>query len=106
MSTSVQRARDLALVPGLNWPQLWLLCLLLAVAAIPTRAAAATMLTGEPRHALVIGNDRYANLVPLANARSDATAVHQVLKDSFAPRGHRLACQAQVLGGEIVVRPA
>ena len=30
----------------------------------------------------------------------------QVLKDSFAPRGHRLACQAQVLGGEIHVKPA
>lgn len=30
----------------------------------------------------------------------------QVLKDSFAPRNHRLACQAQVLGGEIHVEPA
>lgn len=30
----------------------------------------------------------------------------QVLKDCFAPRNHRLACQAQVLGGEIVVTPA
>ncbi|MCX7896506.1 MAG: 2Fe-2S iron-sulfur cluster binding domain-containing protein [Rhodocyclaceae bacterium] len=30
----------------------------------------------------------------------------QVLKENFAPRHHRLACQAQVLGGEIVVRPA
>jgi ferredoxin len=30
---------------------------------------------------------------------------HQVLKDNMAPRHHRLACQAQVLGGEIVVRP-
>ena len=30
----------------------------------------------------------------------------QVLKDSFAPRDHRLACQAQVLGGEIHVKPA
>ena len=30
----------------------------------------------------------------------------QVLKDNLAPRHHRLACQAQVLGGEIVVRPA
>ncbi len=30
----------------------------------------------------------------------------QVLKDMFAPRGHRLACQAQVLGGEVVVKPA
>ncbi|MRD72398.1 2Fe-2S iron-sulfur cluster binding domain-containing protein [Rhodocyclus tenuis] len=30
----------------------------------------------------------------------------QVLKDNLAPRQHRLACQAQVLGGEIVVAPA
>ena len=30
----------------------------------------------------------------------------QVLKDNMAPRRHRLACQAQILGGEIVVRPA
>ena len=31
---------------------------------------------------------------------------HQVLKDNLAPRHHRLACQAQVLGGSIVVKPA
>jgi ferredoxin len=30
----------------------------------------------------------------------------QVLKDNLAPRHHRLACQAQVLEGDIVVRPA
>jgi ferredoxin len=30
----------------------------------------------------------------------------QVLKDNLAPRHHRLACQAQVLGGTVVVRPA
>jgi ferredoxin len=30
----------------------------------------------------------------------------QVLKDNLAPRHHRLACQAQVLGGVIVVKPA
>lgn len=30
----------------------------------------------------------------------------QVLKDNMAPRRHRLACQAQILGGEVVVRPA
>ena len=30
----------------------------------------------------------------------------QVLKDNLAPRKHRLACQAQILGGDIVVRPA
>ena len=26
--------------------------------------------------------------------------------DNLAPRGHRLACQAQILSGDIVVRPA
>jgi ferredoxin len=31
---------------------------------------------------------------------------NQVLKDNLAPRHHRLACQCQVLGGEIVVKPA
>lgn len=30
----------------------------------------------------------------------------QVLKDNMAPRHHRLACQAQVLKGDVVVRPA
>ena len=30
----------------------------------------------------------------------------QVLKDNMAPRGHRLACQAQILSGDIVVKPA
>ncbi len=30
----------------------------------------------------------------------------QVLKDNMAPRRHPLACQAQILGGEVVVRPA
>jgi len=30
----------------------------------------------------------------------------QVLKDNLAPRRHRLACQAQVLRGNIVVVPA
>lgn len=30
----------------------------------------------------------------------------QVLTDNLAPRQHRLACQAQILGGDIVVRPA
>jgi ferredoxin len=29
----------------------------------------------------------------------------QVLKENMAGRNHRLACQAQVLGGEVVVRP-
>jgi ferredoxin len=30
----------------------------------------------------------------------------KVLREHFAGRHHRLACQAQVLGGEIIVRPA
>lgn len=30
----------------------------------------------------------------------------QVLRDNLAPRRHRLACQAQVLGGDVVVTPA
>ncbi|MDR3214444.1 MAG: (2Fe-2S)-binding protein [Azoarcus sp.] len=30
----------------------------------------------------------------------------QILKDLTAPWNHRLACQAQVLGGAIVVKPA
>lgn len=30
----------------------------------------------------------------------------QVLKDNLAPSKHRLACQAQVLGGDVVVKPA
>ncbi|MBL8440006.1 MAG: ferredoxin, partial [Betaproteobacteria bacterium] len=30
----------------------------------------------------------------------------QVLKDNMAPRNHRLACQAQILSGDIVVKPA
>jgi len=30
----------------------------------------------------------------------------QVLKDNLAPRHHRLACQAQVLTGDVIVRPA
>jgi ferredoxin len=29
----------------------------------------------------------------------------KVLQDNMAGRQHRLACQAQVLGGEVVVRP-
>ena len=33
-----------------------------------------------------------------------STLEDQVLKDNLAPRHHRLACQAQVLKGEIVVR--
>ena len=30
----------------------------------------------------------------------------QVLKDNLVPRQYRLACQAQVLGGTVVVKPA
>jgi hypothetical protein len=30
---------------------------------------------------------------------------HQVLSDNLASRANRLACQAQVLGGDVVVRP-
>jgi len=30
---------------------------------------------------------------------------NKVLQENMASRKHRLACQAQVLGGEIVVRP-
>ena len=30
----------------------------------------------------------------------------QILKELAAPRNQRLACQAQVLGGEVVVKPA
>lgn len=41
-------------------------------------------------HALVIGNDRYSHLVPLANARSDATAIHQVLQDNYGFRSKLL----------------
>lgn len=40
------------------------------------------------------------------NLASPSVLEDQVLKDNLAPRQHRLACQAQVLGGEIVVRPA
>ena len=39
------------------------------------------------------------------NLAEPSVLEHQVLADCFAPRGHRLACQAQVLGGEIVVKP-
>ena len=38
------------------------------------------------------------------NLAAPSTLEDQVLKDNLAPRHHRLACQAQVLKGEIVVR--
>jgi len=40
------------------------------------------------------------------NLDSPSMLEDQVLKDNMAPRNHRLACQAQILGGEVVVRPA
>ncbi|MDD5249460.1 MAG: 2Fe-2S iron-sulfur cluster binding domain-containing protein [Rhodocyclaceae bacterium] len=40
------------------------------------------------------------------NLAASSVLEDQVLKDNLAPRHHRLACQAQVLGGEIVVKPA
>jgi ferredoxin len=40
------------------------------------------------------------------NLAAPSVLEDQVLKDNLAPRHHRLACQAQVLGGEIVVKPA
>ncbi len=38
------------------------------------------------------------------NLAAPSALEEQVLKDNLAPRRHRLACQAQVLKGEIVVR--
>jgi ferredoxin len=40
------------------------------------------------------------------NLASPSVLEDQVLKDIEAPRRHRLACQAQCLQGEIIVRPA
>ena len=40
------------------------------------------------------------------NLASPSMLEDQVLKDNMAPRNHRLACQAQILSGEVVVRPA
>jgi ferredoxin len=40
------------------------------------------------------------------NLGTPSVLENQVLKDNLAPRRHRLACQAQVLGGNIVVMPA
>lgn len=41
-----------------------------------------------------------------ANLAEPSVLEDRVLKDNLAGRDIRLACQAQVLGGEIVVRPA
>jgi len=40
------------------------------------------------------------------NLSTPSALEDQVLKDNMAPRQHRLACQAQVLGGNVVVKPA
>ncbi len=40
------------------------------------------------------------------NLAAPSVLEDRVLKDNLAPSHHRLACQAQVLGGEIVVKPA
>ena len=40
------------------------------------------------------------------NLAAPSVLEDQVLKDNLAPRHHRLACQAQVLGGSVTVRPA
>jgi ferredoxin len=40
------------------------------------------------------------------NLAAPSVLEDQVLKNNLAPRHHRLACQAQVLGGELVVKPA
>ncbi|MCB1918071.1 MAG: (2Fe-2S)-binding protein [Rhodocyclaceae bacterium] len=39
------------------------------------------------------------------NLAQPSVLEHQVLADNLAPRAARLACQAQVLSGEVVVRP-
>jgi ferredoxin len=39
------------------------------------------------------------------NLASPSVLEDQVLKDNFAGVATRLACQAQLLGGEVVVRP-
>ena len=40
------------------------------------------------------------------NLAAPSVLEDQVLKDNLAPRHHRLASQAQVLGGQVVVTPA
>lgn len=40
------------------------------------------------------------------NLAAPSVLEDQVLKDNLVPRHHRLACQAQILKGEVVVRPA
>ena len=40
------------------------------------------------------------------NLAAPSSLEDQVLKDNLVPRHHRLACQAQVLKGDVVVRPA
>jgi len=40
------------------------------------------------------------------NLAAPSVLEDQVLKDNLAPSQHRLACQAQVLGGTVIVKPA
>lgn len=80
MSTPSPRPRVAAFFPGGVWPLLAsLFVLVLAGAAGPATAAAAPSLSGEPRHALVIGNASYAT-APLVNPANDAAAVAKVLE--------------------------
>ena len=81
MSTLTRRARIVvpssrawpgrAFVAAALWLALWV--------AAPASAALAPAQTGEPRHALVIGNAAYAN-APLVNSANDAQAVAKVLE--------------------------
>jgi ferredoxin len=41
----------------------------------------------------------------MENLATPSVLEHQVLSDNLASRANRLACQAQVLGGDVVVRP-
>jgi ferredoxin len=40
------------------------------------------------------------------NLAAPSSLEARVLSDNLAPSKHRLACQAQVLGGDVVVKPA
>lgn len=66
--------------PGPPAPARWTWLLLVCWATLqPAWAALAPAQTGEPRHALVIGNAAYAS-APLQNASNDARAVAKVLE--------------------------
>ncbi len=60
------------------------------VVEVTQLSTAATLEVLKLSKAPVIANDRYASLVPLANARSDATAIHQVLQESYGFRSKLL----------------